>query len=38
MDTAKEILAMIKDMFEYVLNMIKEIFGKADAEGDAEVK
>lgn len=32
MDTAKEVLAMIKDMFDYIINMLKDIFGAKDEE------
>lgn len=35
MDTAKKVLEQIKDMFEYVINMLKEIFGVKDEEADA---
>lgn len=38
MDTAKEILAMIKDMIKYILDLLKDIFPQEEAEGEAEVK
>lgn len=37
MDTAKEVLQKIADMFKYVLDLLKEIFGAKDEEAE-EVK